>query len=161
MVSYPCSVCRATFDSARGLSNHKRGKCARKEAGSITSLIEKRRQDRDNQLAAKVRRLEDEDAAIREREAIQQQSAEAPDDNEIPDFQEPTPPPIVRPSGLPNHARQLPKRYWDILPPLPVLPQPPQVPTASPPESSPTGVQSHSPTPPQSYTTQPDHYGLF
>lgn len=84
MVSYPCSVCRATFDSARGLSNHKRGKCAQKEAGSITSIIEKRRQDRERQLAAKVQRLDDEDAAIRAREAIRQQSAEALDDNEIP-----------------------------------------------------------------------------
>ncbi|KAG2126348.1 uncharacterized protein EDB93DRAFT_1109682 [Suillus bovinus] len=130
MVSYPCSVCRATFDSARGLSNHKCGKCAQKEAGSITSIIKKRCQDQKRQLAAKVQRLDDEDAAIRAREAIRQQSAEALDDNEIPDFREPTPPPLVRTSGLPNRARRLPKRYQDILPPLPVLPQPPQQPAA-------------------------------
>ncbi|KAG2339700.1 hypothetical protein BDR05DRAFT_1003193 [Suillus weaverae] len=93
------------------------------------SLIEKQHQDRDRQLAAK--------------------SAEAPDDAEIPDFREPTPPPIVRPSGLPNRARQLPKHYWDILPPLPILPQPSQAPAAdSPPQSLPTGSPSHSPTPP-------------
>jgi len=84
MVSYPCSVCRATFDSPQGLSNHKCSKCAQKEAGSITSLIEKRRQDRERQLAAKVQGLDDEDATIRAWEAIRQQSAEAPDDNEIP-----------------------------------------------------------------------------
>ncbi|KIK37848.1 hypothetical protein CY34DRAFT_15434 [Suillus luteus UH-Slu-Lm8-n1] len=71
------------------------------------SAIEKRCQDWERQLAAKVRRLDDEDAAIREQEAIRQQSAEAPDD--VPDFQELTPPPVRILSNKPKHMPVTPK----------------------------------------------------
>jgi hypothetical protein len=80
-----CSVCGVKFDTPRGLSNHNRGKCGQKQGTSIAAVIEKRRQDRNKQLAAKVRRVEDEGAVLREREAIREESAEATGtDNEIP-----------------------------------------------------------------------------
>jgi hypothetical protein len=61
-----------------------RGSCGKKQAASSTAILEKRRQDRETQQAAKVRRLEDENTALRERELIRESTTEDEDDPEIP-----------------------------------------------------------------------------
>ena len=70
MVSYACSVCRASYDTRQGLANHLRGSCGKQATSSLTVALDKRRQDRHKQAAAKVQRTEDELTALREWESI-------------------------------------------------------------------------------------------
>ena len=70
MVSHICSVCGTSYDTRKGLGNHLRGSCGKQATLSLTIALDKRRQDRHKQAAAKVQRTEDELTALRERELI-------------------------------------------------------------------------------------------
>jgi hypothetical protein len=75
-----CSVCNASFETRRGLANHMRGSCGKKQAESSAAIMEKRRKGREILLAAKIQRQDDENAALRERELIRESTTEGEDE---------------------------------------------------------------------------------
>ncbi|KAG2061333.1 hypothetical protein BDR06DRAFT_1001642 [Suillus hirtellus] len=85
----------------------------------MATILDKHHRDHEAVQAAKVRQLEDEDAALREQELIHESTTEGEDEPaEIPVARSPTPP-VSCPLGLPNWRRHLPQCYCDDLPPIP------------------------------------------
>lgn len=75
-----CSVCKVPFETQCGLANHMRGSCGKKQAESSAAIMEKRRKGCEVLLAAKIRRQDDENAALRERETIRESTTEGEDE---------------------------------------------------------------------------------
>ncbi|KAG1888301.1 hypothetical protein F4604DRAFT_1916212 [Suillus subluteus] len=85
----------------------------------MATILNKQCRDCETAQSAKVRQLEDESTALRERELICESTTEGEDKPaDIPVVRSLTPP-VSRPSGLPNQRRRLPRRYRDDLPPIP------------------------------------------
>ncbi|KAG1798727.1 hypothetical protein EV424DRAFT_1352485 [Suillus variegatus] len=122
--------------------------------------MEKRQKGCEVLLAAKIRRQDDENAALRERETIRESTTEGEDEPaNVPAARSLTPP-AIRPLGLPNRRRRMPKRFRDNLPPAPVLapaPAPHNEPVAADGPLEPTIPPGKT----EYFTTEPDSYGVF
>jgi hypothetical protein len=176
-----CPACPQKFNDNRGLSVHQRS-CTAYKALSTKSAGAKRKLNTKNDENSKLQKmatdLTEEDLAQRDelREIVNEGEFEVDEElvskincqdlsrrviffiSQLPKSQ--TPPPELRPSGLPNRTRRLPARYRDEPPPAPPIVLPEQL------EDVPISCNSQESfqdniedTPP--YITKSNSYGVF